>query len=214
MRRQLLPALRMLAVFTVICGVVYPLIVLGFGQVTFHDKANGSQLTADGRVVGSALLGQSFTGDRYFWGRPSAAGNAAAGALTDGKPADPADLTQVNSGGSNLGPSNPVLVDGDPSKGAAGVSQRVADYRKANGLADDAAVPVDAVTSSGSGLDPHISVDNARLQAGRVARTRGLTVDQVNGLVDANTDNDRLGVSGVNVLRLNLALDAAAPARR
>jgi K+-transporting ATPase ATPase C chain len=210
MRRQLLPALRLLLVFTVLTGIAYPLVVLGFGQLLFKDKADGSMVQANGQAVGSSLLGQTFTSDKYFWGRPSAAGNAASGTSTDGQPADVNDPTLWSSGGSNLGPTNPVLIDGDPSKGTDGVAARVAAYRKANGMADDAMVPVDAVTASGSGLDPHISIDNARLQAPRVGRARNLSTDQVNQLIDAHTDNASLGVfglPGVNVLQLNVALD-------
>jgi K+-transporting ATPase ATPase C chain len=206
MRRQLLPALRMLAVLTVLLGLAYPLAITGVAQALFHSSANGSIVKVDGKVVGSKLLGQSFTEAKYFHGRPSAAGITAAGALDDnGKPGDPGDLSLSNSGGSNLGPSNPTLTKA--------VGQRVADYRKENGLAANVAVPVDAVTSSGSGVDPEISVANARLQARRVARARGLSVAQVNQLVDKYTDSRSLGflgAPGVNVLELNLALDRMA----
>ncbi len=207
MRRQLLPALRMVAVLTVLLGLLYPLALTGVAQVLFKDKANGSQITNKaGAVVGSSLLGQTFTEPKYFWGRPSAAGNAASGSkTTDGQPADPSDLTAVNSGGSNLGPTNPTLI--------TTVQQRIDDYRTANGLAADATVPVDAVTASGSGVDPEISVANARLQATRVGTARGMTTDQINSLIDAHTTGASLGflgTEGVNVLELNLALDRAA----
>jgi potassium-transporting ATPase KdpC subunit len=187
-RRQLLPALTMVLVFTVITGLAYPLAVTAIAQLGFGDEADGSLVeNADGEVVGSSLIGQSFTEPQYFHPRPSAAG--------DGY--DP-----TGSSGSNLGPSNPDLL--------ASVEENVAAYREENGLADDAEVPVDAVTSSGSGLDPHISVANAELQAARVAEEHGLDVEQVLGLVDDHTSSRDLGVfgePGVDVLELNLALD-------
>jgi K+-transporting ATPase ATPase C chain len=189
MRRQLLPALRMLLVLTVLTGLLYPLAMTGIGQAVFGDKADGSLITnADGKVVGSALIGQSFEGDEWFQGRPSAAG--------DGY--DP-----TSSSSSNLGPTNPELLDS--------VAERAAAYRKANGLGATVKVPVDAVTASGSGLDPHITVANARLQAPRVAKARNLSVAKVNALIDQHTEGRSLGFlgeSGVNVLQLNLALGA------
>jgi K+-transporting ATPase ATPase C chain len=191
MRRQLLPALLMVVVFTVITGLAYPLAVTGLGQVLFHDRAEGSLVeNADGEVVGSGLLGQTFTEPRYFHPRPSAAG--------DGY--DP-----TASSGSNLGPTNPELLTGDD-----GVEKRTDEYRQENGLAGDAEVPVDAVTASGSGLDPDISVANARLQAARVAEARGMDADDVLALVDDHASERALGFlgeRGVNVLRLNMALD-------
>ena len=210
----------MLVVLTIALGLGYPLVVLGISQVAFHDKANGSLVEKDGRVVGSSLLGQTFTGTSYFQGRPSAAGITASGSNgADGRPGDPSDLSLSNSGGSNLGPTNPKLLDGttdDPStpdvdESADGVAQRVQAYRELNGLSADAMVPVDAVTSSASGVDPEISVANARLQAARVATTRGLDVATVDHLIDQHTDGRSLGflgAPGVNVLELNLALDA------
>jgi K+-transporting ATPase ATPase C chain len=187
MRRQLLPALRMLLVLTVLTGLLYPLALTGIGQTLFGDQADGSLVTdADGNVVGSSLIGQAFDGDEWFQGRPSAAG--------DGY--DP-----TSSGSSNLGPTNPELLDT--------VAERVAAYREANGLDDDTPVPVDAVTASGSGLDPQISVANARLQAARVAEARGLTEAQVDDLIDVHTRGRALGFlgePGVDVLQLNLAL--------
>jgi K+-transporting ATPase ATPase C chain len=203
MRRQLLPAVRMLLVLTVLVGIAYPLVLLGFGQLAFADKADGSLIEANGQVVGSELLGQSFSGAGYFWTRPSAAGSAASGSTDEaGAPVDPADQTLWNSGGSNLGPTNETLI--------TTVEERVVAYREAHGLAEDAVVPTDAVTASGSGVDPHISIANARIQANRVAADRGMPVEAVNALVDANTDGRSLGVlgePGVNVLTLNLALD-------
>ena len=185
--RQLRPAALALAVFTVLTGVVYPVAVWAVGTVAFHDRAEGSLVRRDGVLVGSSLLGQSFTSAQYFHPRPSAAG--------DGYDAGA-------SSGSNLGPHNPALLDA--------VAARVVAYRDENGLSADVPVPVDAVTASASGLDPHISVANARLQAARVARERGLPLDQVLALVDRHTDRAPLGIlgdPGVNVLGLNLALD-------
>lgn len=222
MRRQLLPALRMLVVLTVVLGLGYPLAVLAVSQLAFHDQANGSLVEKNGTVVGSSLLGQTFTGDTYFQGRPSAAGITASGSTdADGQPGDPSDVSLSNSGGSNLGPTNPKLLDGatddpetpDVDESADGVAQRVQAYRELNGLADDAMVPVDAVTSSASGVDPQISVANARLQAQRVATARGIDVATVNAMIDQHTAGRSLGflgAPGVNVLELNLALDAMA----
>ena len=209
MRRQLLPALLMMFVFTVVLGIVYPLVVTGIAQGAFSDRANGSKLEVNGTVVGSTLLGQTFTKAKYFHGRPSAAGAAAAGSdATDPDdesktvPNDPEDLSQDISSGSNYGPTNPDFLDL--------VEERASAYRTENGLARDAEVPVDAVTASGSGLDPHISVANARLQAPRVARVRGVRLAAVSRLIDESTDGRSfgfLGEPGVNVLRLNVALD-------
>ena len=188
MRRQLASAVAMVAVLTVLCGLAYPLVVLGVAQVAFPHQANGGILEVDGRAVGSDLIGQTFTGATYFHPRPSAAG--------DGYDA-------MASSASNLGPSNPELIEEQ-------VPGRVAAYRETNGLAAGTAVPVDAVTASGSGLDPHISVANARLQAPRVARERAAPVERILALVDRYTDGRLLGVlgePGVRVLELNLALD-------
>ncbi|HEY6532130.1 MAG TPA: K(+)-transporting ATPase subunit C [Acidimicrobiales bacterium] len=188
-RRQIVPAVLVVLVFTVLLGLVYPLVVTGVSQLAFHDKANGSLVESDGQAVGSELIGQAFTGPSYFWPRPSAAG-------------DGYDATA--SGSSNLGPNDETLL--------GEVDQRAVDYRQANGLAPDVEVPVDAVTASASGLDPHISVANARLQAGRVARERGVPVEQVLDQIEQATEGPALGVlgaKGVNVLRLNLALDDA-----
>ena len=185
--RQLRPALLMLVAFTLAIGFVYPLVVTGIGQSLFHSKANGSLVESDGVVVGSALIGQQFSDTKYFWPRPSAAG---------------AGYDPTASSGSNLGPSNDDLL--------ATVAERVVAYRAANGLDDSVLVPVDAVTASASGLDPQISVANATLQAPRVAKARNLAVDQVLALVRDNTDQRPLGFlgdQGVNVLKLNLALD-------
>lgn len=217
MRAQLLAGLRAVLVMTVLCGVVYPLVVTGVAQVAFRDNAGGSLVERDGKVVGSSLLGQSFTRPEYFQTRPSAAGAAASGSLADvlddaGEPTgeteapDPEDLTVVASGASNLGPTNTEFL--------ATVEERVAAYRELNGVDGGTPVPVDAVTASGSGLDPHISVANARLQSPRVAAARGMDEDAVLSLVDEHTTDRALGFlgeKGVNVLELNLALDRAAP---
>lgn len=209
MRRQLLPSVAMMVVFTILLGIAFPLVITGIAQAAFPDQANGSKVSVAGKTIGSSLIGQTFTKTKYFHGRPSAAGAAATGSdATDADndkktvPNDPKDLSQDISSGSNWGPTNPDLLDA--------VKQRVADYRKENGLAKDAKVPVDAVTASGSGLDPHISIANARLQAPRVARARRLPLAEVRKLIDANTDGRPLGFlgePGVNVLELNIALD-------
>jgi len=194
MRRQLITGLLMTLVLTVLLGVVYPLAMTGVAQVFMGHRADGSLVRTDGRVVGSSLVGQNFVlpdgspDPKYFQSRPSAAGENGYDAMS--------------SGGTNDGPSSETLLDD--------VTQRVTDYRELNGLAASARVPVDAVTASGSGLDPDISVANARLQAPRVARARGLRDDQVLALVDAHTDDRPFGFLGektVNVLDLNLALD-------
>jgi K+-transporting ATPase ATPase C chain len=208
MRRQLFPALMMMVVFTVITGLAYPLVVTGIAQGLFNDKADGSLVEdADGEVVGSSLIGQSFTEPQYFHPRPSAAG--------DGYDASA-------SSGSNLGPTNEKLLVGEKDDPATkdvdesfdGIEQRADAYRDENGLDADAAVPVDAVTASGSGLDPNISVANARLQAPRVADERGLDLEAVLELVDDHTSGRALGFlgeKGVNVLELNLSLDEVSP---
>jgi K+-transporting ATPase ATPase C chain len=185
--RQLRPALVAMIALTTLLGVAYPLIVTGVSQLLWHDKANGSLIEEDGVVVGSSLIGQQFTSPQYFHPRPSAAG--------DGYDASA-------SSGSNLGPTNPDYLKT--------VTQRVAAYREENGLGNDALVPNDAVTASGSGLDPQISVRNARLQAPRVAEQRGLPLEQVMAQIDEHTSRRPLAVlgdPGVNVLELNLALD-------
>jgi potassium-transporting ATPase KdpC subunit len=184
-------ALMSTIVLAVVCCGIYPLVVFGIGQAAFHDKANGSLiLDKDGTARGSKLLGQGFTAEKYFHPRPSAAGNG---------------YDAANSGGSNLGPTSQKLNDA--------IKDRIATYRTENGLKDSDAVPADAVTASGSGLDPHISLRNAEMQIPRVARARKLEADQVRALVRQFTDSADLGIlgePGVNVLQLNLALDAAA----
>lgn len=189
--RQARTAVLMIIAITVVTGFIYPVVMTGLAQVLFPDQANGSLVRdSSGNVIGSALIGQNFTYPKYFHPRPSAAGK------------DGYDAT--NSGGSNLGPTNQKLIDA--------VRQRAIAYRQENGLAPDAQVPVDAVTASASGLDPDISPANAYLQAARVAKARGLPESQVKMLIDHHTQGRTLGILGeprVNVLELNMALDAA-----
>jgi K+-transporting ATPase ATPase C chain len=185
---ELRSAIAATLVLAVVCCGLYPLVVYGFAQVLFRDKANGSIIVEkDGTIRGSRLLGQQFTADKYFHPRPSAAGNG---------------YDAANSSGSNLGPTSKKLNDS--------ITQNVADYRTQNGLETNAIVPADAVTASASGLDPHISLRNAELQTPRVAKARSLNEDKVRELIKQNTDSADLGIlgePGVNVLQLNLALD-------
>jgi K+-transporting ATPase ATPase C chain len=201
MRRQLVPALVMMLVMTLLLGLVYTFAFTGLAQVVAPDQANGSLVQVDGKDVGSELIGQAWVTKNgqplpeYFQSRPSAATS------TDHNGYDP-----TLSLGSNWGPLEPDFLKA--------VAQRVEDYRELNGLADDSMVPVDAVTASASGLDPNISIANARLQAARVAQERGLSVERVLALIDENTDGRTFGILGekrVNVLLLNLALDEVAP---
>lgn len=188
MRAQLWAAIRIFLAITLIVGVGYPLVVTGFAQLAFSDKADGSFVEQNGEVVGSSLVGQQFTGKKWFQPRPSAGGYDA-----------------TASGGTNLGPTNPELIDT--------VAKRVTKYRETNGLSAKTKVPVDAVTASGSGLDPHISEANANLQAARVAAARGLPLRRVKQLIADHTDQPSLGIfgqPGVNVLELNLALERAS----
>jgi K+-transporting ATPase ATPase C chain len=175
-------------VIAIVCCGLYPLVVYGISQALFYQKANGSLiLDKDGSVRGSKLLGQSFTADKYFHPRPSAAGNG---------------YDAASSGGSNLGPTSQKLNDA--------IKDRTEAYRKENGLNENEAVPADAVTASGSGLDPHISLRNAELQTLRVAKARGLSEEKVREVIERHTDTRDLGVlgdPGINVLQLNLALD-------
>jgi potassium-transporting ATPase KdpC subunit len=183
--RYLFVALRTLLVLTVVLGLAYPLVVLGVGQLAFHDGANGSILTVDGQKVGSRLIGQAFSGPEWFHPRPSAAG--------DGYDA-------MSSGASNLGPSSQELLDL--------VEQRRLDAAELDGVTPSDAPP-DALTASGSGLDPHISPAYAQQQIARVADARGLDPASVQQVVDEHTDGRALGFLGeptVNVLELNLAL--------
>ena len=177
-------------VLALVCCGLYPLVVFGLAQIFFPDKANGSLIVnKDGTIRGSRLLGQEFSGEKYFHPRPSAAGKG---------------YDAANSGGSNLGPTSKELHDA--------IKTRVEAYRKENGLQETDSVPADAVTASGSGLDPHISVRNAELQLPRVAKARGIREEKVRQLIGQNTDKQDLGVlgvPGVNVLMVNLALDSA-----
>jgi K+-transporting ATPase ATPase C chain len=171
----------------VIVSGIYPVVIWGLAQVLFPHQANGSLIERNGQIVGSELLAQGFSGPKYFHPRPSAAGTGY----------DP-----LNSGGSNLGPTSQKLMDG--------IKANATQYRQENGLAADAVVPADAVTASGSGLDPHISIQNARLQIPRVAKERGLTDEVISAQVEKATDQPLLGIGGdpgVNVLKLNIALD-------
>ena len=177
----------MLLLMTLICGVAYPLLVTGLAQLIFPGQANGSLIVKHGQPVGSALIGQSFTEPKYFWGRPSAT--------------SPQADNGTGSGGSNLGPTNPALTDA--------VKQRIAALQSAD-PDNRAPVPVDLVTSSGSGLDPEISPAAAQYQLARVAKARGLSDAQLSLLVAQATSGRQLGLLGeprVNVLQLNLALD-------
>ena len=171
----------------VLCGI-YPVIIWGAGQLLFPHQANGSLIEgSDRKIVGSEWLGQNFTSAKYFHPRPSAAG---------------AGYDAANSSGTNLGPTSQKLMNS--------IKSAVEQYRKENNLAPEVLVPADAVTSSGSGLDPHISVKNAELQVPRVAKARSLSEDNVRDLVKQNTDGPQFGIlgdAGVNVLQLNLALD-------
>ena len=184
MKTQIRPALTIFALLTVITGVIYPLFVTGMSQVLFSSQANGSLIMADGKAVGSELIGQQFDDPKYFWGRLSAAGyNAAA------------------SSGSNYGPLNPALLDA--------VQMRI-DALKAVDPESTLPIPVDLVTASASGLDPHISVAAALYQVSRVAAARGLSEADVQSLVEKYTEGRQFGFLGeprVNVLLLNLALD-------
>jgi K+-transporting ATPase ATPase C chain len=194
MLKQLRPAIVSLLVFTLITGVIYPLVVTGIAQVIFPSQANGSLIVKDGKAVGSALIGQQFDDPKYFWGRLSATSTFPYNAYN-------AD-TLTGSSGSNYGPLNPALT--------AAVKAR-ADALRAADPGNTAPIPVDLVTASGSGLDPHISVAAALFQLPRVAKARGMSVDAVRALVDQNTQGRQFGFLGepvVNVLELNLALDA------
>jgi len=178
-------------VLCLVVSGVYPVLIWGVGQVLFPHQANGSLIENNGQVVGSELLAQGFSGARYFHPRPSAAGTGY----------DP-----LSSAGSNLGPTSQKLIDG--------IKANAIQYRQENGLAAEAVVPADAVTASGSGLDPHISLKNAQMQIPRVAKERGLSEEAVRAEVTKATDNPLLGLGGepgVNVLKVNLALDAQAP---
>jgi potassium-transporting ATPase KdpC subunit len=185
------PAVTLFLIMTVLTGIVYPFAVTGLAQVLFHDQAAGSLVMADGHAVGSRIIGQSFSDPKYFWSRPSATA--------------PQPYNALASSGSNLGPLNPALTDA--------VGTRIAALKAADPT-NSLPVPVDLVTASASGLDPDMSIAAARYQAARVARIRGLDPAAVQSLIDAHARGRLLGLIGeprVNVLELNLALDALRP---
>ncbi|OYY75459.1 MAG: potassium-transporting ATPase subunit C [Gammaproteobacteria bacterium 28-57-27] len=187
MKNQIRPALSMFAMFTLITGLAYPLLVTGISQLAFPHQANGSLIMRDGKPLGSELIGQNFSDPQYFWGRPSATASVPYNAAA--------------SSGSNLGPLNPALKEA--------VEGRIKALRDAD-PANTAPIPVDLVTASASGLDPHISPAAAQWQLARVARVRGLSEAEVDKLIDAHTEKRQwgfLGESRVNVLALNMALD-------
>lgn len=191
MKTHLRPALMMLLVLTILTGLMYPLAVTGLGQLFFPNKSNGSLIVRDGKVIGSQLIGQNFDEPKYFWGRPSATA--------------PFPYNAAASGGSNLGPTNPALIES--------VKGRVAALRAAD-PGNDKPIPIDLVTASGSGLDPHISPAAALFQVSRVARARGLEERIVEHLVVQHIVGRQyafLGEPRVNVLKLNLALDTSSP---
>jgi K+-transporting ATPase ATPase C chain len=196
--KHIRPAIVMIIAMTVITGLLYPLAMTGIAQVVFPYQANGSLIEKDGKVIGSTLIGQNFTSEKYFHGRPSA--------TTDTDPKDPtktipAPYNAANSSGSNLGPTSKALIDR--------VKEDAAKLAAEN---PNTPIPVDLVTSSASGLDPDITPAGALFQVPRVAKARGLSEDKVRQLVEAHTTGRLLGIIGeahVNVLRLNIALDAA-----
>jgi K+-transporting ATPase ATPase C chain len=184
-----LPSLRMLVVLTLLTGVVYPFVTWGIAQLAFPGAANGSLIEQNGKVVGSALIGQPFDDPKYFWSRPSAT--------------SPQPYNGAASSGSNQGPTNPALADA--------VRDRIKALRDAD-PGNAASVPADLVTASASGLDPEISIAAAEYQLARVAKARGMPVDTVRGLISRNTTGRTFGLLGeprVNVVKLNLALDSA-----
>lgn len=184
---MLRPALVLFTAFTLICGIVYPLLVTGIGKVAFADQAAGSLIIHNGKTVGSRLIGQEFSAPQYFWGRLSAT--------------SPMPYNASSSGGSNFGPSNPALIDA--------VKGRIAALKAAD-PGNTLSIPVDLVTASGSGLDPEMSIAAAYYQAARIARERKLSVEAVRAMIDARQLTRSMGFFGeprVNVLELNLALD-------
>jgi len=200
MWNEVRPALVLIVALTVITGFIYPLALTGVAQVLFQHQANGSLIERDGKVVGSALIGQAFSGEAYFHGRPSATSKP--------DPNDPsktleAPYNAANSGGSNLGPTNKALIE----RVSGDVDKLKAENPKLT-------LPIDLVTTSGSGLDPHISPEAALFQVPRVAKARNMPEDRLRGLVEQQIEGRTLGLLGeprVNVLALNMALDRAAP---
>lgn len=191
MVRHLLTATLMTIVTTLLLGLAYPLVVTGLAQMIFSDEANGQLIERDGKIVGSRIIGQPFTSPGYFWSRPSAAG---------------AGYDASASSGSNFGPTSKKLVE-----------RVTADVEKFRTMHPGQPVPIDLVTSSGSGLDPHLSPAGAAFQVARVARERGISEDEVRRLVEAHTEGRQFGFLGepvVNVLLLNLALDERYPKRQ
>jgi K+-transporting ATPase ATPase C chain len=196
MLKLAIQSIRQTIVWSIICGIAYPLVITVLAQVMFHDQANGSLVTRNGKIIGSVWLAQQFQGSNYFWPRPSACtyGSSASGI--------------VPSSGSNLGPTSGTLQ--------TNVLNNAAAFRSGNNLATNADVPVDMVFASASGLDPHISPESARLQIARVAAARGLPVDKVKTLVEQFVEPPQWGFLGqerVNVLKLNVALDQMSPAK-
>jgi len=200
MLSQIRPAIVLLALFTLLTGLAYPLAITGIAQVAFYHQANGSLVPPEGAPVGSALIGQNFASDKYFHGRPSATQAQDPAHPDDSTKTIDAPYNAANSTGSNLGPTSQKLLDRVKADVAA---------KRAAGWAGD--IPADSVTTSASGLDPHISPDNALAQVAVVAKARGLDEGKVRALVKANVEGRAVGLVGeprVNVLRLNMALDA------
>ena len=192
MKKHFITAILMTVVTTILLGIIYPFVVWGLAQVIFPKQANGSLITSNGKLVGSQLIGQPFSSPGYFRSRPSAAGNAGYDAS--------------NSSGSNLGPTNKMLID-----------RMNADIQKAQAENPGVPVPIDVVTTSGSGLDPHISPEAAAFQVPRVARERQMSEADVNALINKHTEGRQLGFLGeprVNVLELNLDLDVTHPMQK
>lgn len=188
MVKNILRSFLLLMIFTIILGFLYPLLITGISKIVFLYRSSGSLIKYDNKVVGSELIGQNFTGEQYFHSRPSAAGK-------DG-------YYPLSSGGSNYASTNKDFI--------SAVKERISNFRKENNLEDYIKIPSDVVTSSGSGLDPDISVDNALLQADRIAKKRNIPVSEVNDLIRQNIEKRMLGFLGepkVNVLKLNLLLD-------